>query len=228
MIPKIIHQTTNENSWEERRLAEKTKRLMPLFRHKLWTDEENAALVEEFFPSHIDEYMHFKHGVTRVDIARCLYLYKLGGVYADTDYKFYKPLDDNFLNARCILGIEGEHTDFLFGKKLGNAFMASEPRFALWPDFVESAFARARHGEERVVFIAGPHALSKFVNQSKDYGPAITLADPEVIYPAFNGLKTGGVKSENTIGAHLCWGSWRNKASAQSLKNLVRRKLSAI
>jgi mannosyltransferase OCH1-like enzyme len=228
MIPKIIHQTTNENRWEERRLVEKTKRLMPLFLHKMWTDEENAALVEEFFPGHVDQYRKFKHGVTRVDIARCLYLYKHGGVYADTDYKFYRPMDDDFLNARCILGIEGEHTESLFGKKVGNAFMASEAGFALWPAFVEDAFTREKQGEERVVYIAGPHALSKFVNRSQTYKLAITFVDMEVIYPAFDKLKIGCARNGNTIGAHLCWGSWRNKASLQGIKNLARRKLSAI
>jgi mannosyltransferase OCH1-like enzyme len=228
MIPKILHWTTRENSWEERRLVGNAKRLMPSFRHKVWTDVENLGLVKEFFPQHVDQYLAFEKAVTRTDIARCLYLYKHGGVYTDTDYRFYRVLDDDFLNNACVLGIEEPHGECLIGPKYGNAFMASEQGFPMWLQFVEESFLRAREGEKRIVFIAGPHALSKCVIDSSDFKQAVTVMSRETIYPEFDYFKVRGVRSPETIGVHLCWGSWRNKNFIQGMKNLARRKVSVL
>ena len=87
----------------------------------------------------------------RVDVARCLYLYDHGGIYCDTDYFFYKPLDDAFLSHRCVLGIEELENENCGGYKAGNAFMASEAGFELWPEFVDSIFYRHRQGERNIV-----------------------------------------------------------------------------
>jgi mannosyltransferase OCH1-like enzyme len=227
MIPKILHWTTRANTWEERRLIGEAKRLMPGWRHKVWSDEENLGLVKRLLPDHVEQYLGFEHGVVRTDIARCLYLHQHGGVYADTDYRFYRALDAAFLKNTCVLGIEAERIKSFPGAKYGNAFMASEPGFPMWLDFVEQAFARARAGEDRIVYIAGPHALSQYVNGSEAYRAAVTVMSRDTIYPAFDRLKLRGIRQPGTIGVHLCWGSWRNKALLLGMKNLARRKLSA-
>jgi mannosyltransferase OCH1-like enzyme len=229
MIPKIIHHTSGVLSWEERHVIARTEKLMPDFKHLLWTDEQNVALLEKHLPQHVDIYRKFKHGVIRVDIARCLYLYDLGGVYCDTDYRFYKPLDPKLLDHTCVLGVEEKNCAGIDGgEKVGNAFMMSEPGFALWPDFVESIFQRAIAGEERVLFLGGPHALSNFLRKHQEYAPQITFLPTLTVYPDFRFLKLTSERDETTIGAHLCWGSWRNKPILMQIKNRGRRVLSAL
>ncbi|PZQ43673.1 MAG: hypothetical protein DI551_11700 [Micavibrio aeruginosavorus] len=229
MIPKILHQTTFEATWEERHLMKRAKAMMPDFEHKFWTDEANLALFEKVFPQYVDDYRNFKQGVIRVDISRCLYLHEYGGTYCDTDYRFYRPLDAEFLANRCVLGIEEKNDTFLGNlPKYGNAFMSSEKGFPLWAEFIESAFQRVRKGEERVLFIAGPHALTLFLHERKDLHDQVTFLPPETIYPDFRCMKLTTERNASTIGAHLCWGSWRNKAFVQRIKSQGRRRLSAI
>ncbi len=228
MISKKLHQTTHESTWEERYLINKAKKMMPDFEHRLWTDEENLALFERHFPEHIDAFKGFKQGVIRVDIARCLYLHEHGGTYFDTDYRLYRPLDNEFLSHRCVIGIEESEDSFLGGPKYGNAFMSSEKGFPLWMDFVESIFFRLRQGEERVLFLGGPHALTIFLKQNDRYKSQITFLPPITVYPGFRLLKLTTERDATTIGAHLCWGSWRNKEFLQRIRSQGRRRLSAI
>ena len=229
MIPKIIHHTSNTDSWEERQVVAQAKRMMPDFSFRFWTDADNDALMERILPQHMDVFRAFKAGVIRVDIARCLYLYENGGTYADTDYRFLRPLDQAFLSNRCVLGIE-EHENVAIGggRKIGNAFMASEQGFDLWPAFVESIFDRQKKGEERVLFLSGPHALSIFLKQNPEYQKDIAFLPPETIYPPFRMAKLKTYSDSTTIGAHLCWGSWRNKGLVQGFKSRTRRIVSAV
>lgn len=203
--------------------------MMPDFDFRLWNLDKNLELMERHLPQYMDEFKAFKIGVIRVDIARCLYLYEYGGIYADTDYRFYKKPDAAFLSNRCVLGIEEpENAAVGGGYKVGNAFMASEKGFELWPAFIESIFERCKAGEERVVHIGGPHALSIFLKQNPDFERAITFLPPETIYPPFRMAKLKTYRDDTTIGGHLCWGSWRNKGLIQGLKSRTRRIVSAV
>jgi len=225
----IIHQSTTTRTWEEMHLVGRVKKMMPDFRHILWTDEENLSLFEKVFPKFIDEYLSFDRAVIRVDVSRCLYMYLNGGIYCDTDYLFYRPLDRRLLNHKCILGIEEEDNKAVGGGyKVGNAFLGSEPGFSLWTDFIESIFHRYRQGESRVVFLSGPHALSLFLKGHKEYESLVTLLPPANVYPdrRFMGLTTA--RKDTALGAHLCWGSWRDKSLMSRIRNRARRCLTAV
>lgn len=229
MIPKIIHHTSGTNSWEERRVIGQAKKIMPDFEFKFWSDQANADLIDHFFPQYVDAYHALPSGIVRTDVARCVYMYAYGGIYADTDYRFIRPLNSAFLSNRCVLGIEERHNKTIGGgDKIGNAFLASEAGFNLWPEFIESIFYRAKQGEERIVFIGGPHALSLFLKERNDLRAQITLMPPEAIYPSFRMAKLKTYRDETTIGAHLCWGSWRDKGTLQGIKSRARRLISAV
>ncbi|NWK79446.1 glycosyltransferase family 32 protein [Aquitalea sp. LB_tupeE] len=228
MIPKIIHQTSKEFTWEERKLTSRSKKIMPDFEFKLWSDEENLNLVNKHFPQYLQAYQNAWHGVIRADIARCLYLHEFGGIYCDTDYKFFKPIDNDFLAENCILGIEEEFDKGLNTTKYGNAFMASEKGFHLWLPFVKSAFERLQNGEKNILFIAGPHALSIYLKNNNQYNQQIKPYQQSSIYPDFKYLKTSFHKTDKTIGGHLCWGGWRNKPFFSQLKCRARRLISSI
>lgn len=228
MIPKIIHQTTNSYTWEEMTLIKKNKKIMPDFLHVLWGDEMNEVLFEKYFPNNVDDYLNFSANVVKADIARCLYLYDRGGIYCDTDYFFYRPIDAGLLAHRCVLGVEERENESVGGYKAGNAFMASEASFGLWLEFVESIFFRYRQGERNVVQIGGPHALTKFIKNNKAWEEKITFLPPEVVYPPFENFKLSTYRDQNTLGAHLCWGSWRKRGLMRRIRSRGRRIASAM
>ncbi len=233
MIPKFLHQTSKNMAWEERILTQKARALMPEWQYKMWSDDDNEALFQSVFPQYLNEYLQMPM-IARTDVARCLYLYVHGGVYFDTDFRFFKPLDDAFRAHTCVLGIEtpefndqdmnmGEQAEY----KIGNAFMGSAPKFELWPRFLEDTFKRFKEGERRVLYLAGPHALSVFLSANKDLEKQVTIVPGEMFYPDFRLGKITGVRGPKTIGVHLCWGGWRNKPLMQQIRNRGRRLISA-
>lgn len=228
MIPKILHQCSKAYVWEERRLAQRAQSLMPNYEYRAWNDDSNLELVKQIIPQHTQAYLDLPAGVIRVDIARCLYMYAFGGIYFDTDYVFYKPLDAEFHAQKCILAVEEETCASVGGQKLGNAFMASEPGFAMWLAFIDDIFVRAQAGETKIVMLSGPHGLTLFLKSHPEYMGEITMLPGHVIYPQFAMAKITAKRTKETIGAHLCWGSWRGKPFIQSVRNRMRRWVSAV
>lgn len=229
MIPKILHQCSKSYVWEERKLTQRARKLMPDFHYQAWTDESNLQLVKDKAPQFLADYLSIPVGVIRVDIARCLYMYVYGGIYFDTDYVFYQALDDVFLANKCVLAVEEvECKSIGGGSKLGNAFMASEPGFDMWLKFVEHIFSQHRAGETDIVFLSGPHALTLFLRNHPEYNNDITIMPGEIIYPKFAMAKLTAKKTAQTIGAHLCWGSWRGKPLHQYVRSRLRRWISAV
>lgn len=203
--------------------------MMPEWGYRLWDDQANLTLMEKLFPHHVSHYLNFPAPVIRVDVARCLYMYEHGGLYFDTDYRFFQPVADDLLSHSCILGIEeDDNASVGGGPKLGNAFIASEPGLPLWPAFVDSIFARFRNGEKDVVHLSGPHALTKFLKANNDYTRMVKILPRNVVYPEFTRMKLSAKRDAETIGVHFCWGSWRNKPLPQRVKNRARRILSAL
>ena len=202
---------------------------MPEWEYRVWDDQENLSLIENLFPKYVSDYLKFPAPVIRVDVARCLYMYKHGGLYFDTDYRFFQPIGDGLLSHSCILAIEeDDNASVGGGPKLGNAFIASEPGLPLWPAFVDSIFMNYRNGEKEVVHLSGPHALTKFLKANKNYSGMVKILPRNVVYPEFARMKLSARRDAETIGVHLCWGSWRNKPLPQRVKNRARRILSAL
>ncbi|MES2673607.1 MAG: glycosyltransferase [Pseudomonadota bacterium] len=229
MIPKILHQCSKSFEWEERKFANSAKKLLPDYEYKAWDDDSNLNLIKAIIPQHFEAYNRLPHNVARVDVARCLYMHTYGGIYFDTDYVFYKRPDRQFHEKKCVLAIEEENCKCIGGDyKVGNAFIASEPGFEMWLEFVENIFKKFNEGEDRIVFLSGPHSLSIFLKQNPVYNENITILPSHAVYPDFAIGKLTTIKTSETIGAHLCWGSWRGKPFNQRIKSKARRLLSAV
>ena len=229
MIPKILHQSSKYFTWEERRLAKRAQVLMPEWDYRPWRDEDNLALVKQICPSNINEYMQFPSGVIRSDVARYLYMYRHGGIYFDTDFRFFLPINEDLLSRVCILGIEDENMPELGGgPKLGNAFIGSQPGLPLWSELVDSIFARFRKGEISYAWqLSGPYALTAFFRSHRRYGEIVTILPRNVLYPKLIKFNLTGARDPDTIGVHLCWSSWRDMSVPHKFKNRTRRILSA-
>jgi hypothetical protein len=230
MIPKIFHQSSKYFTWAERRLARRAQALMPEWTYRTWTDEDNLALVEKIFPSNVGDYVRFPHGGSRVDIARYLYMYQYGGIYFDTDFRFFRAIKDDLLFNHCILGIEEEYDPYVSGgPKLGNSFIGSIPGLTLWTEFVDSIFTRFRKGDIHpdAVFLSGPHALTAFL-RSHNYEKLVTILPRNTLYPPLIRFNLTGLREPETIGVHLCWSTWRDRSLLVKVRNGTRRILSAL
>lgn len=229
MIPKIMHFCSKDFTWEERLIIKKNSKRAPGWQVKEWSDEMNERFIEKCYPQFIERYLNMPENVMRIDVVRCLYMHFYGGIYIDTDYIIKNCPDKDFLDAKIILGIE-EVKNKAIGNvpKYGNAFLASEAGQAFWLNFVNTIFERFESGEDRMVYIGGPHALSKFVADNPRYMDSITVLKQSLVYPDFNWHKFTTQVEKNTFGAHLCWGSWRNKPLRLKIKNYGRRVFSAL
>jgi mannosyltransferase OCH1-like enzyme len=203
---------------------------MPEWEYHPWGDEDNLRLVERLFPNDINEYMDFPNGAIRADIARYLYMYQYGGLYFDTDFRFFSPIGENLLSRLCILGIEDEEMPELGGgPKLGNAFIGSQPGLGLWTELVHSIFTRFRKGgvNSYAWQLSGPYALTAFLRNHSQYREIVTILPRHVLYPKLTKFNLTGARNPETIGVHLCWSSWRDMSLPHKFKNRTRRILSA-
>jgi mannosyltransferase OCH1-like enzyme len=224
MIPKIFHQSSKNFTWEERRLSRIAQTLMPEWEYRFWTDDDNLALVQRIIPHHVHEYLKLP-AIVRTDISRYLYMYVYGGIYFDTDFRFFQAISEDLLSHLCILGIEEEHDPYLGGNlKLGNAFIGSAPRLELWPELIDSIFVLFREGRD----YHGPHVLSRFLANHEQYEDIVEILPRNIVYPTLTRSNLTWVRDAETIGVHLCWNSWHSRSLPRRFKNRTRRILSSL
>ncbi len=96
MIPKVIYQTwfTRDVHPKVAKVIKRMKKRNPSYEHKIFTDDELHAFVEDNFDKEIvTAFNKLNIIVAKVDFWRYLILYKLGGIYLDMDSTIKQPLD---------------------------------------------------------------------------------------------------------------------------------------
>jgi mannosyltransferase OCH1-like enzyme len=236
VIPKIFHQTTADGqlSWEEKRLLARYRRLSPDWLHRLWNDYDNSAMVQRYFPQYAARYEAIRFGVAKADIARYVYMHAYGGFYLDTDYKVFRPFDDDLLSHACVIPREfpqpiGAENNIQH-VALGNAVFGSEPNHPFWARLIGHIFdmnkpedLRDRHG---IVRKTGPNAVSDFFIDHAGEFTDIFMPDSALFYPSFVWYTGKTAVTQDTYGVHLNWGSWHNRSPRVAAKVFVRRKLN--
>ncbi len=217
---------------EELRLCRRMRTLMPDWEYYLWLDEDNEVLVRNHFPQHLNAYRAIQRGVVKADIVRYLYMAVFGGFYFDTDYKMLRKIDDSLLRHVCVLPVS-RMDDTLF--RLENAVLASEPGYRFWNDFLEHIFSQRENGgmlatlaEDRVEKVTGPEGLTEFYLARKERYAEAFLPQPECFHPKASKRGLVFKKTEATLGAHLCWGSWRSKGTLHRAVDAMARQIGSI
>jgi mannosyltransferase OCH1-like enzyme len=233
MIPKIIHQTapTKHLSWEERRMSARMRSILKDWEYALWDDFDNDRLVAQYFPQFVEPYRGIERGVVRADIARCMYLYVHGGFYFDTDYKILAPIGDDILANSCVLPISRGSVDQLSSLRLGNAVMGSSPRHPFWEDFLNDLFSSGtlhNLSEDKIEKTTGPEGLTYFFVRNVHKYLDVALPPREVFHPMLTAGNFSYEARSETLGAHLCWGSWRTKHIPRLARNICTRKITAL
>ncbi|KAF7168950.1 hypothetical protein CNMCM6106_003972 [Aspergillus hiratsukae] len=158
-IPKIIHQTwfpAGSNMSERAQAWVQTMRKQnPDWEWVLWDDETNNMLVQTYFPWFWDIYAGLPQEILRADIARNLYMYLFGGMYADVDTEALIPVEPLFtghgtslashhktlssvppstssLVQRAFLGRMAHSEDVMASAAVPNGWMASPPGHPFW------------------------------------------------------------------------------------------------
>lgn len=98
MIPKIIHQTTKNETippvWRE---AHESCRAMHTeemgWTHYLWTDEKSSAFIAKEFPWFRETFEGYRYPIQRADAIRYFVLSHYGGIYIDMDDGCNRVLD---------------------------------------------------------------------------------------------------------------------------------------
>ncbi len=229
MIPRIIHQKT---SWgltpEEVRLAHRMRTLLPGWEYRIWNDQETEALVGDWFPQYLSSFRSIQRGVVKADIARCICLFVYGGFYFDTDYKLLQTIDEGMLSHTCVLPVS-RNSGSLF--RLGTAVLGSEPNHPFWKDFIDRVFSHDQLSdlaEENIEKTTGPEGLTSFYLERSHLYDDIFLPPRDVFHPPLTYLGFAFQRGITTVGAHLCWGSWRKKSPLGKLKNLAVRKFTSV
>ena len=121
LIPKVFHQIWLQGNLpdEYKYLRDHMLELHPGWEYKLWTEENRPKLFNEEIYSLFDKLCY------KADILRYEIIHKLGGIYIDTDFLFFKNIEnlinDDFFITRefpknvvpninnCIIGASPKH-----------------------------------------------------------------------------------------------------------------------
>ncbi|KAI8814708.1 nucleotide-diphospho-sugar transferase [Cladochytrium replicatum] len=177
VIPAIMHQ-----SWKSRvvplrmaRWAQTWKTLNPHYEYRLWTDLDNLHLCKRYFPWFLPTYTSFPHNIQRADVARYMYMYRYGGVYADLDVEALQPMDRLFDELQdeedhnggaysprtvdCVLPLMG--TDYKFAHNVPNAWMACRPGHSFWLHVLTLVMKKTKENPAKIEGLTGPVVLKR-------------------------------------------------------------------
>ncbi|KAL5002863.1 nucleotide-diphospho-sugar transferase [Aspergillus recurvatus] len=188
-IPKLIHQTwfpagsnmsTSAQAWVQTMKAQNAG-----WEYVLWDDESNELLVEKYFPWFLETYRSLPKEINRADMARNLYMYLFGGMYADVDTEALRPVDalfaahevrlerhlDMLSAADSMSGVQrafmGRMAHTLDPEGLGavpNGWMASSPGHPFWLLPVLYVVENPK-GDGSVEGMTGPGILGPLITQ---------------------------------------------------------------
>ena len=137
-----------------------------------------------------DAYFNFKYSVQRWDVIRYLFLYEMGGIYADFDCECLSAFDDYVTEkGKCYFSMEpNDHCVRLYGQDtFNNALMATCPGHHFFKKIIDHIFFESKYeySDQKIRDVhatTGPVMLTKLYN---DY-PAkddIVLWPEELVSP---------------------------------------------
>ncbi|PVF95752.1 hypothetical protein CPB86DRAFT_875488 [Serendipita vermifera] len=196
--PRIIHQ-----SWTTQNvpLHFEDKRVMWRQFHDgnwiyvLWTEADNHKLAHHYFPQHFKVYNALSNETHRAEMARYMYMYQFGGVYADLDMTPHGPLPLHLPILKtdtpppptpiAYIGREGDDNAYL---------ISTHPSHQFWLknlDYVKERFLESGYTSSRVETVTGALGVrtcyeewerEREVREGKGYFGEVRILPPKVIY----------------------------------------------
>ena len=203
MIPKIIHQTWNDDPVPPiiNYIRNENAKLLKSLGYEiiLWTDKMILKLINEEYPNFYKIYNSARTGVQRGDIARILLIYHHGGIYIDLDIlvlRDFAELLDMKRNTFYISYEPVEQTKLIYNsdRYICNAFFAANKNNIFLhkllrniPEYIN------RHGYDlfsKFDIFGGSYILKNINDYDKNMkeNDIFIIEDRELIYP-INDLK---------------------------------------
>lgn len=227
MIPKLIHQTAKTADLPKRLrgFQRRVQELHPGWTYKLWTDADNLAFVKGEFPDFLETFQKLPRNIMRADVIRYLLMYRLGGLYLDTDYEMLKPFD--MLDHDIVLPWETSGELGAGNDLLCQAFFASSPGRPFFKMLIDELKANPPLEGADVEKSTGPGFVTRMYRRASEQGMKIYTPQRPLFSPPsprspreYKKILAEGV----AYGIHHCDGSWRDF----TLRQRVRNKLSRI
>jgi hypothetical protein len=105
------------------------------------------------------------------------------------------------------------------------------PGHPFWEDFIKNLFSNEslhKLSEDKIEKTSGPEGLTQFFVRNCHKYLDVALPPREVFHPKLTAGNLMYDRHAETLGAHLCWGSWRTKHIPRLARNLCTRKLTAL
>ena len=228
MIPKLIHQTARTGDLPKncRPYVEKLRALHSDWTYHLWTDEDNLAFVGKEFPELAEMFTGLPRNIMRADMIRYLLMYRLGGLYVDTDYEMIKPFD--LTDHDIVLCWEGDPRTGEGHFLVANSIFASSPGHPFFKMIIDELKVNPPLSADADVETATGPGLVTRVYQSAVKAGLHPYAAPA---PEFNPITPRNARQYQEIlnngvsyGIHHCHGSWRHF----TVRHRVKMSLSRI
>lgn len=178
-IPKIIHQIWlgKELPSNFKHLAASWQTLHPEWEYRLWTDAD----IDTFSFKTGDLFHKVKNPGMRSDILRYEILYKMGGLYVDTDFEALRSFEPFHHSDPFYTGC------YLSEKQVYNALIGSAPKHGLLEEILASLSSIGKIEQETndyVVKTTGPIMFTQHVMKYLDRHPSsIKIYPEEFFYP---------------------------------------------
>lgn len=193
-IPKIIHQIWLGGNLPQKYFGfiESWKKFHPEWEYKLWTDNDidKLGLVNRKIYDETDNFAQ------KSDIARYEILYRLGGLYVDTDFECLKPFDIWNYSLDFYVGIE-----FSSRFKLNNALIAATKNHPILLDCInqiDESFYNVKNSDqlstpddyvELIIKQTGPLFLTNIIKNHWD-NPELKIGIfPNTFFYPFNAVE---------------------------------------
>lgn len=146
---KIIHQIWSNKSCEYPKIMESFtmswKSDYPDWHYIMWNDEMIIDFVDKEYPELSDMFRRFPFDVQRWDAVRYLILYKMGGLYVDTDYESLKSLVPLLEGQSCCFSMEPDTHVYshkhIHEQVFNNALIYSEPDNWFMKKIIDEVFS---------------------------------------------------------------------------------------
>lgn len=211
MIPKIIHYCWfggKDKPAEFYKWFQTWKTLLPDYKFIEWNEQN----FDVNFCSYSREAYHTRNYAHVSDVCRIYALYKLGGVYLDTDVEILKSFDP-FLSLKVFLGVEQD--------LVGTGIIGSTPNNKCMEIFLN--YYRRTH----FINIWG-HTVRTPNTKILSYVilPQVPISEYPTIFPrdyfcGINWVTKEAIVSENTVSIHHYAASWRRKKT-------IKQKITSI
>jgi mannosyltransferase OCH1-like enzyme len=176
MVPRLLHQywDTGHPPLGVQSLLLTWSGMNPGWTYQLWDD----ASIIEFIDLHFDAetrlaYEACRFPAMRADLARYLLLWKLGGVYADSDLTCLKPLDDVIDHPASLVLFRG------WNGAWRNDFMGAVPGIPIIGEFIRKAVENimARLFPDNLWLVTGPGMTTPIISRE--------LLNPQIVIQTF-------------------------------------------